>query len=128
MAPTEGRVTKPERRWDCCRGTPMSYDHIAINDGQQLQKDTHIHCCTTTPEDHKKTPEFTKTNQYDQRQYRNQQTFYTNKWFLACNLPGSRHFNNLINVRLVKILQKNKEAEELCRPRPKESGFIHYNS
>jgi len=22
MAPTEGRVAKPERRWDCCRGTP----------------------------------------------------------------------------------------------------------
>jgi len=22
MAPTEGRVTKPERRWDCHHGTP----------------------------------------------------------------------------------------------------------
>jgi len=22
MAPTEGRVARPERRWDCCRGTP----------------------------------------------------------------------------------------------------------
>jgi len=22
MAPTEGRVAKPERRWDCRRGTP----------------------------------------------------------------------------------------------------------
>jgi len=22
MAPTEGRVAKPERRWDCHRGTP----------------------------------------------------------------------------------------------------------
>jgi len=22
MAPTEGRVARPERRWDCRRGTP----------------------------------------------------------------------------------------------------------
>jgi len=22
MAPTEGRVAKPERPWGCCRGTP----------------------------------------------------------------------------------------------------------
>jgi len=22
MAPTQGRVAKPERRWGCCRGTP----------------------------------------------------------------------------------------------------------
>jgi len=25
MALTEGRVAKPERRWDCRRGTPMRY-------------------------------------------------------------------------------------------------------
>jgi len=25
MAPTEGRVAKPERRWDCRRGTRMLY-------------------------------------------------------------------------------------------------------
>jgi len=24
MAPTEGRVAKPERRWDCRRGTPKT--------------------------------------------------------------------------------------------------------
>jgi len=24
MAPTEGRVAKPERRWGCRRGTPSS--------------------------------------------------------------------------------------------------------
>jgi len=24
MAPTEGRVAKPERRWDCRRGTPCN--------------------------------------------------------------------------------------------------------
>jgi len=24
MAPTEGRVTRPERRWDCRRGTPKT--------------------------------------------------------------------------------------------------------
>jgi len=24
MAPTEGRVAKPERQWDCRRGTPCS--------------------------------------------------------------------------------------------------------
>jgi len=23
MAPTEGRFAKPERRWDCRRGSPM---------------------------------------------------------------------------------------------------------
>jgi len=22
MAPTEGRVVRPDRRWGCCRGTP----------------------------------------------------------------------------------------------------------
>jgi len=30
MAPTEGRVAKPERRWDCRRGTPsQSPTHVA---------------------------------------------------------------------------------------------------
>jgi len=55
----------------------MSYDHIAINDGQQLHKDTHVHCCITTPDDHKKTPEFNKTIQSKTISY--QQTFYTIK-------------------------------------------------
>jgi len=31
MAPTEGRVTKPERRWDCCRGKPCTRTRINAN-------------------------------------------------------------------------------------------------
>jgi len=27
MAPTEGRVARPERRWDCRRGTPISHTY-----------------------------------------------------------------------------------------------------
>jgi len=29
MAPTEGRVARPERRWGCRRGTPMSITSAA---------------------------------------------------------------------------------------------------
>jgi len=28
MAPTEGRVAKPEQRWDCRRGTPICYREL----------------------------------------------------------------------------------------------------
>jgi len=30
MAPTEGRVAKPGRRWDCCRGTPGKLDKVEV--------------------------------------------------------------------------------------------------
>jgi len=31
MAPTEGRVAKPERQRDCRRGTPMLYEELLRN-------------------------------------------------------------------------------------------------
>jgi len=30
MAPTEGRVAKPEQWWDCRRGTPLSFPNYMI--------------------------------------------------------------------------------------------------
>jgi len=30
MAPTEGRVARPERRWGCRRGTPETWEDIDI--------------------------------------------------------------------------------------------------
>jgi len=28
MAPKDGRVARPERRWGCCRGTPKQWSGI----------------------------------------------------------------------------------------------------
>jgi len=39
MAPTEGRVARPERRWSCRRGTPASKQviHTSVTQGLQLK-------------------------------------------------------------------------------------------
>jgi len=31
MAPTEGRVARPERRWGCRRGTPEVGEHAPVH-------------------------------------------------------------------------------------------------
>jgi len=31
MAPTEGRVDRPERRWGCRRGTPRSLSNVLLH-------------------------------------------------------------------------------------------------
>jgi len=31
MAPTDGRVTKPEQRWKCHRGTPVNMMHSCLD-------------------------------------------------------------------------------------------------
>jgi len=48
MAPTEGRVARPERRWDCRRRTPIIWiclsdaDDKRVYTGQaQLEQDHH---------------------------------------------------------------------------------------
>jgi len=40
MAPTEGRVTRPERRWGCRRGTPRLNSTLIKNDSQEAKRDT----------------------------------------------------------------------------------------
>jgi len=38
MAPTEGRVAKPEQRWDCRRGTPDCDSQQTMNKQQRIYK------------------------------------------------------------------------------------------
>jgi len=41
MAPTEGRVAKPERRWDCRHGTP-AYPYKQLTLSRLLTVEHHV--------------------------------------------------------------------------------------